>query len=251
MKLDKIVLVLLFVAVIGLVHVFPAASAQENFRVLASGNYIDSSGYYHIVGEIENTSGNLARLVKITALLYDEDNTIVGSTFDYATIDLTRPGEKSSFHLIFTNSEQIGEIEAYRLTIDSTRTLTDKPRNLELEVGDAHVDAVGYYHLVGEVKNNGDRTATFVEVSAVFYDRDGNVVDTAFGYTAPDRIPSGDMASFELVSTAPNASLISTSSVNADSVQFANIPEFPIHVFALLAVIMCGVIVSTRLGWRM
>lgn len=61
------------------------------------------------------------------------------------------------------------------------------------------IDSLGYYHVVGEVKNDRLDLAKFVKVIGTFYDSIDKVVGTGFTYTHPNDIPSGHAAPFELI----------------------------------------------------
>ena len=54
------------------------------------------------------------------------------------------------------------------------------------------------YHIVGEVQNNGQQTAKFVEVSATLYDSNNKVIGTEFTFTKPSDIEPGQKAPFEI-----------------------------------------------------
>jgi hypothetical protein len=54
------------------------------------------------------------------------------------------------------------------------------------------------YHIVGEVQNNGTRTAKFVQVSATLYDSNNKVIGTDFSFTNPSDIEPGQKAPFEV-----------------------------------------------------
>jgi hypothetical protein len=54
------------------------------------------------------------------------------------------------------------------------------------------------YHIVGEVQNNGQQTAKFVEVSATLYDSNNKVIGTEFIFTKPRDIDPGQKAPFEI-----------------------------------------------------
>ena len=228
----------------------PTAFAREgDFIVISTSDYVDSIGFYHIIGEIENDSGRLQQLVEITATLYDTQNNVVGRPIGYAFIDVMRQGEKSAFHLIFTDSAQVAKIASYKISISPTIVLADKPRNLELKVGDGYLDAIGFYHLVGEITNNGDKTASFVEVSVAFYDKDNKIVDTAVGYTNPSDIAPGATEAFEILSVSPSGHAIVKASVNSDSTQYATTPEFPMFTIVAAGAIG-GAVILGRLKSR-
>ena len=42
---------------------------------------------------------------------------------------------------------------------------------------------MGYYHIVGEVKNVGDCTASYAEIIATLYDSEDKVIGTSFTFT--------------------------------------------------------------------
>ena len=54
------------------------------------------------------------------------------------------------------------------------------------------------YHIVGEVQNNGQQTAKFVEISATLYDSNNKVIGTEFTFTKPSDIEPGQKAPFEI-----------------------------------------------------
>jgi hypothetical protein len=54
------------------------------------------------------------------------------------------------------------------------------------------------YHIVGEVQNNGQETAKFVEVSATLYDSNNKVIGTESTFTKPNDIEPGQKAPFEI-----------------------------------------------------
>jgi hypothetical protein len=79
-------------------------------------------------------------------------------------------------------------------TADSDSTLKILSQN---EIRDDNKDFPSY-KIVGEVKNNGDKTATFVKISATLYDKSGAVVGTDFAFTSPSDVKAGHKAPFEV-----------------------------------------------------
>ncbi len=61
---------------------------------------------------------------------------------------------------------------------------------------------MGYYPVVGEVRNNSPTCAQFVQVTGTFYDNNNQVVGTQFTYTNPSDIWAGDKAPFEIILTS-------------------------------------------------
>ena len=73
------------------------------------------------------------------------------------------------------------------------------------------MDAAGYFHVFGEVKNTGDAWLEFVKITGTFRDPNNAIVDVAFTYTKIDTVAPGSAAPFDLVEIDKNkASQIQT-----------------------------------------
>ena len=249
MSTYRIILVVLSVGILGEFTFLPMANAQSDFSIVSSNDYADSFGQVHIIGEVQNDSDNVVTLVQIEATLFDENDQVIDRPSGRVFVDFIRPGEKSAFHLVFFDSEQSSNISRYEIHVISEITGEDKPRMLEVSVGEGYVDEMGRHHVVGEVKNNGDAAATFIEVSAAMYDSNGNVVDAISGSTVPQSILPGEAAQFDILSIAPEAAATSTVSVNVQSAEYANVPEFPTAVLIIVGAVMSMIILLGRRNW--
>jgi len=67
---------------------------------------------------------------------------------------------------------------------------------LEILSSQSYVDA-GWYHIVGEVRNNTDDPMEFVKIIATLHDDNNNITGTDFTYTELDVIPPGGKSPFE------------------------------------------------------
>lgn len=85
-------------------------------------------------------------------------------------------------------------------TKDKTPTVgaTGSGNRLEMLSSSSYIDDIGYFHVVGEVKNNSPTAVSFVQVSGTFYDVNNKVVETTFTYTNPSDIVPGGTAPFDL-----------------------------------------------------
>lgn len=77
-----------------------------------------------------------------------------------------------------------------------TATPTPSLPQLEILSHQSYVDD-GWFHIVGEVRNNSDTPMEFVKIVATLYDDAGQVVGTDFTYTEIDVIPPGGKSPFE------------------------------------------------------
>jgi hypothetical protein len=75
-------------------------------------------------------------------------------------------------------------------------TATQSQPALEILSHTSYTDA-GWYHIVGEIRNNSTQPMAFVKIVATLYDDASTVVGTDFTYTELDVIPPGGKSPFE------------------------------------------------------
>jgi len=164
---------------------------------LSKSSYIDSSGYFNVVGEVINPLSTSIEFVKITATFYDAQKTVIGTDFSYTELDILKPNQKSPFDLS-SYPDKI-DPDSYKLKVSYRETDEEPFSGLKILSHSASIDDYGYHEIVGEVKNEGTNDAKFVRVVCTYYDAGGRVTGTSFTYTAYD-IDVGDSAPFELSS---------------------------------------------------
>lgn len=87
-------------------------------RITSSSDFIDSAGYLHVVGEVENISIDDANFVKIIGTFYDRNNRVVGTENVYANPSTIGPGQSAPFELILISSSVPHSlIDHYKLSI--------------------------------------------------------------------------------------------------------------------------------------
>ena len=193
--------------------------------ILGSSSFTDDIGYYHVVGEVmNNSSKDSMNFVKITSTFYDDTRKVVGTDFTYSNVDVLRPQETSPFEIILTDTTQSQKVSSYKLTASGDKTQA-LPASLKLSVGDNHLDDIGYYHIAGEVTNQGSQKATFVKVSGAFYNSSKAVIAVDFIYTDPKDLEPGQTAPFEIIVNAPTANEITSASLNVDSNQYSSVVQ--------------------------
>jgi len=165
--------------------------------ILSKSSYIDSSGYFNVVGEVINPLSTNIKFVKITATFYDAQKTVIGTDFSYTELDILKPNQKSPFDLS-SYPDKI-DPDSYKLKVSYRETDEEPFTGLKILSHSARIDDYGYHEIVGEVKNEGTNDAKFVRVVCTYYDAGGRVTGTSFTYTAYD-IDVGDSAPFELSS---------------------------------------------------
>jgi hypothetical protein len=167
-------------------------------QILSYSNYTDFQGYFAVVGEVKNTLSSNIKDVEIMATFYDSGNSVIGTAFTYADIDILKPNQKSPFEL--NSYPDIIAPSSIKLTVDYQVT-TDQPfEGLVILNHTPSVDDLGYYKVVGEVKNSGADQVQDIKVICTYYDSAGKVIGKSWASTAFLYVSVGDTATFELSS---------------------------------------------------
>ncbi len=170
-------------------------AASPALEIVATHDYIDTIDYLHIVGEVANRSDKPQAFVKVTATLYDEAGTVIETDFTYTAIDIVPPGQTVPFEL---STDQYANLADYKVQVQG-RPADELPyAGLSVVNQSDYVDDIGYRHIVGEVSNQGQASAEFVQVVASLYDEAGQIVGTDFTYADLDVLPPGGTSPFEL-----------------------------------------------------
>lgn len=98
----------------------PKNTKSESLNVLGTNTFIDSIGYLHIVGEVENNTPNLAKFVKVTGTFYNKGNEVVATDFTFTSPQDLAPGDKAPFEIILTSASiRLSEIDHNRIIASS------------------------------------------------------------------------------------------------------------------------------------
>ena len=134
-----------------------------------------------------NSKATVAIDLDVTAL--DKAGNTIGA--DTASIDVIGPGEESICYAVFSDVKGVNKVD-YTMKIDNT---SYEPVISGFEV----VKHVNKKNVVVTVTNNSNRTAEFVEVFALFFDKNGKVIGREFGYLGNNiEFKPGEKASIQL-----------------------------------------------------
>jgi hypothetical protein len=86
------------------------AYAVDQVNILTHCGWIDSLGYYHVVGEVQNAGSGAEDFVQVTATFYDSSNTVIAVEYTYTTLSVILPGRKSPFEIILTDTTQSAKV---------------------------------------------------------------------------------------------------------------------------------------------
>jgi hypothetical protein len=241
----QLILLCTLASYLGLI--FPA-NAAGSVNTLTHSGWLDSVGYYHVSGEVQNVGDGAVRFVKITATFYDSNSIVIAVDFTYTALSVILAGRKSPFEILLIDTGQALKVHHYSLSVTYSVT-SPIPMGLEMLSHSSYIDGVGYMHVVGEIKNVETSTATFVKIIATFYNSSGHVVATDFTYSDPHDIDPNQTAPFQLLLIYANrVPLIASYALTAESNQYALVSEFPsfLTLSLLLMVILLAVVVHKR-----
>jgi len=89
-------------------------------QILSSNTYLDEAGYFHVVGEVQNSSPANAQFVQVTGTFYDNNNQVVGTHYTYTNPSDIPAGGKAPFEIILTSaSVPLSQIDHYNLIASS------------------------------------------------------------------------------------------------------------------------------------
>jgi hypothetical protein len=177
---------------LGLALVPQVSSQPENVKVVSYSWYIDSIGYFIVVGEVQNVGPNTIESVVLSGTVYTMDGEAQASSYTIVYVNYLIPQQKAPFYMEFSpQSSNTGDLSWLSLgvnRVDFTANLANTTSSyqypdLTLASSSGGVDGEGVYWVSGTVKNSGTQTATNIRVIGTFYNSSGTVV--AVGYTDP------------------------------------------------------------------
>lgn len=226
------------VAPVGFISPVKAVAAVT---LLSHTGYLDLFGWYHVVGEVQNT-GDQTVNVNITATFYDSSDVVIFTWYNKSCmLDVLLVDRKSPFDIFLSDTTQSAKVDHYSLSVTFSAT-SPIPIGLEILSHSSYVAGTGWMHIVGEIKNIETEKATDVKVIATYYDGAGDVVAAAF--RSIDYIDPGQDAPFEILLDYERTPYVVTYELTAESTQHAIVPEFPTWTSMLLILMVLTVAIA-------
>src|SRR3990172_3679976 len=165
-------------------------SQPENIKVLSYSWYIDSLGYFVVVGEVQNVGSNTINLVGLGGTVYTMDGTAQASSFIQAFAQYLVPHQKAPFYMeFFPGSSASGDLSWVSFGVDRVDFTVEQAEatsnyqypDLTIKDNTGATDGEGVYWVSGTIQNTGTQTAKNIRVIGTFYNTSGAVV--AVGHT--------------------------------------------------------------------
>ena len=161
----------------------PASASTLGVAVVSSSQWgPDSSGYEHIVGEVQNTGTATETLIEINLDFYNSSGVVIGSDYTFTTVDPLAPGEKSPFEDIFTPPSGYASYSITSVTPSASSTAAN--RNFGTAITSTYTDSLGYRNIAGTITNWNTTTADSVEAVFTFYNSSGVAVAQNYAFVS-------------------------------------------------------------------
>jgi hypothetical protein len=183
---------------------------EEGLLILSHSTYVDSSGYFRIVGEVQNMGQDNTEKNKIIATFYDEQGAPNLTASCDCYLDVVKPGEKSPFEIVFPSPLNLVD---YALTAAWQVTDTEPNRQIVPREIEAKIDVDGYYTVTGQVTNTNEKPIDIMMIVGSFYDSEGTIVATGIAFADVTPLQTGETANFTMVIDPSISSKISSYSL--------------------------------------
>lgn len=175
----------------------PAATAAPGqLTVISHKSYVDSLGWYHIVGEVQNNASTPMEYVQVTAKLYNATQETIGTKLTFTAPDVIFPGGSAPFDIIALRQSQWKNINTYALFVEGDISQNPSQQNLVLL---NQSGAVENNDLIvnGQIQNVGSRPS-LAKLIVTLYDADHNVINTGWSYADEGIIGVNGVSKFEI-----------------------------------------------------
>lgn len=157
--------------------------------------YVDSIDYLHVVGEVENNTGQARQFVKITANFFNASQQLIDTDFTFTSLDELRPGEKTCFHLLL---EQPPGWASYQFEGVTSSMYAGAFPALTVLGDSGSLGSFNSYRIIGQVRNDGAGQVKFVQPVATLYNAGGTVIGCDFTFVSSTDLDPGQTSSFDL-----------------------------------------------------
>jgi len=86
-------------------------------EVISSRGYLDEWAVYHVVGEVQNSTGRRVKSVRINAIFYDQQARQIDTGFAYLDPPQLEANQRSSFDVTNRSRSASSAISSYKLEV--------------------------------------------------------------------------------------------------------------------------------------
>jgi hypothetical protein len=163
--------------------------------IVAQTEYVDSHGFAHVIGVVQNVGTQPLSGVKVNATFFDSQNTVVSTAAGLSMMELLLPGTSAPFDASANMSGLA--IASYSVKVTNYFVMQPGPVDV-LNITGVTSNNTGSFEVSGQVSNFGTSDANTSEVVATFYNSTGGVIAVESTFASPVDIQSGQAGSFSL-----------------------------------------------------
>jgi hypothetical protein len=233
----SLILTVVFLSVMGFGYLLPTVTAAAEIEIVSHSSYIETYGYYRIVGEVQNVGDEMVRNVEIAQTYYDTEGAVIGTSAENSSgveVSLTNlyPGRKSPFAYTFYGNASL--VDHYSLAVVDFTPYEYTTDRQKLNIT-SHSSSIveGEMIITGEVEHIEGSSASLVKVLATCYDEFGTVV--VMGGQSGIAIDAGQPAAFE-ITLDDNVPFIASYELTTEAPFYDMIPEFNPALLSLIVI---------------
>jgi hypothetical protein len=203
-----------------------ANSAPIIVPILSTSTFVDPTGAFHIVGEVQNVGweyagSTLTYSVDLTALYINSSGKIIDQQSASTSLNYVLYGAKSPFEIIESKAVIVSQMRTWGISTNLTPFSGSILQALAITQNSSYSDSAGL-HIYGDIQNEGKSTSKTTEIFVTCYNLSGSVVDVGSAFSSPQDIPSGGIGSFNITITdSTQIPLIASYSLTAQSSNYA------------------------------
>jgi hypothetical protein len=170
--------------------------------------YVDSSNHLHVVGEISNNTSNNLQLIKITANFFNGSGQLLLTDFSYTYLEDLPAYDKTCFDVSVPvpNGWSYFEFEQPSYYTDGT-PLTSL---ILLNVSGSYDALLGWYKIIGQVRNDYGNQVKYVRPVATLYNASGTVIGCNLTFVDGTHLGPNQTSSFTIYNTGRDYKDVST-----------------------------------------
>jgi hypothetical protein len=156
-------------------------------------NYFSGS-YIHIIGEVANNTPYYLKFIKVGGSIYNNSNQLIDSDYVFTYLNVLQPGEKTCFHLYFSNTEGA---TSFWIEQPSFLSMAAPPPKLTgYNYNGFYDSAIESYRTVGVVRNDSGRQVYDALAVGTLYNATGQAIGCSFDYLNNNDLSVGQTSAF-------------------------------------------------------
>jgi hypothetical protein len=172
------------------------ATTQPSIDLKSSYAYTTSTNKLHIVGEVQNNTGGIARLIQVNARIKDGGGQVLTQKSSFVFPSALPAGEKSCFDI---NLDTPAGYASYTLDPATFYTGTTYYTSFTILNHTGTLYPSGNYAITGQIRNDYGVTMNVVGPVGTLYNASGNIIGCKMTTVTGNNLTAGQTSDFNLV----------------------------------------------------